>query len=162
MPNVNTKAHVLVRDGFICRYCSTRLYLAQAIKVIDMYDPSKGKHWDTNGKFEPLRSNWATVDHIIPEDAPKGYDTFDNLVACCVMCNSSKGKEQRNLLPQSLDKSWDGGSSIFLTLAPLYKTHLSKVDVKWLKALSWEGITPDEEDIQAKIDRLPFYSELPK
>jgi hypothetical protein len=160
MANINTKAHVLVRDCFTCRYCGARLYLAQAIKVIDMYDPSKGKHWNSNGKFEPLRSSWATVDHIIPEDDPRGYDTFDNLVACCVICNSRKGKNQLDLLPPSPDKSWDGGSSIFLTLAPMYKMHLSKVDVKWFKALRGEGITPDEEEIQAKIDRLPFYSEL--
>jgi hypothetical protein len=161
MANENTKAHVLVRDCFTCRYCGARLYLPQAIKVFDMYDPSKGKHWHPSTKLEPLRSSGATVDHIIPEDAPKGYDTFDNLVACCVICNSRKGKGQLDLLPPSSDKSWDGGSGLFLTLAPRYKMHLNKVDVKWLKALSWEGITPkDENNIRAQIDRLPFYSEL--
>ena len=36
----------------------------------------------------------------------------------------------------------------------MYKMHLSKVDVKWFKALRGEGITPDEEEIQAKIDAL--------
>jgi hypothetical protein len=79
---------------------------------------------------------------------------LENLVACCVVCNSSKGKRQRNLLPQSFDKSWDGGSSIFLTLAPIYRIHLSHEDKKWLKALRREGITPDDEDIQAKIDMM--------
>ena len=89
MPNVNTKAHVLVRDGFVCRYCGTRLYLPQAIKVLDMHNPGE-KHWHPNAKLGPLRSHGATVDHIIPED-DGGYDTFDNLVACCVVCNSRKG-----------------------------------------------------------------------
>ncbi len=41
MPNINTKAHVLVRDKFICRYCGAQLYLAQAIKVLDMHKPAK-------------------------------------------------------------------------------------------------------------------------
>ena len=152
MPNVNTKAHVLVHDGFTCRYCGTRLYLAQAIKVLDMHKPGR-KYWDAHWETEPLKSNGATVDHIIPEDKG-GYDTLDNLVACCVVCNSSKGKGKRNLLPPSLDRSWDGGSCIFLTLAPKYKRHLSKEDEKWLKALKREGITPDAEDIQAKINMM--------
>ncbi|VVB63376.1 HNH endonuclease [uncultured archaeon] len=134
MPNVNTKAHVLVRDGFTCRYCGARLYLAQAIKILDMHKPGR-KYWDAHWETEPLKSNGATVDHIMPED-DGGYDTFDNLVACCVVCNSSKGREQRNLLPPSLDKSWDGGSCIFLTLAPTYRKLLSKEDEKWLKALT--------------------------
>lgn len=151
-PNVNTKAHVLVRDGFTCRYCGSRLYLAQAIKVIDMHKPER-KYWGPHWETEPLRSKGATVDHIKPEDKG-GYDTLDNLVTCCVICNSSKGKEDRDLLPESLDKSWDGGSSIFLTLAPTYRVHLSSEDKKWVKALEREGINPDKEHIQSKVDTI--------
>ena len=154
MPNVNTKACVLVRDGFTCRYCGARLYLAQAIKVLDMHKPGQNR-WDAHWQTEPLKSNEATVDHVIPEDKG-GHDTLDNLVACCVVCNSSKGKGERSLLPQSLDKSWDGGSCIFLTLAPMYKNYMSKEDEKWLKALRREGVTPDEEDIQARINTISF------
>ena len=65
---------------------------AQAIKVLDMHKPGR-KQWDAHWGTEPLKSNGATVDHIIPEDEG-GYDTLDNLVACCVICNSSKGKGQ--------------------------------------------------------------------
>ena len=154
MPNVNTKAHVLIRDGFTCRYCGTQLYLAQAVKVLDIHNPGR-KHWDAHWESEPLKSHGATVDHIIPEDEG-GYDSPDNLVACCVICNSSKGNGHRNLLPPSSDKSWDGGCCIFLTLAPRYKKHLSKDDDKWLKALRWEGVTPDEENLQAMINTMSF------
>lgn len=153
MANVNTKALVLVRDGFICRYCGARLLLPQAVKVLDIHDPLKGWHWHPNTKLEPLRSKGATVDHIIPE-SEGGYDSPKNLVACCNMCNPSKGKGHRSLLPQSLDKSWDGGSCIFLTLATKYKQHLSSEDVKWLKALTRERIVADNENIQAKIDAM--------
>jgi hypothetical protein len=59
-------------------------------------------------------------------------------------------------LPQSFDKSRDGGSSIFLTLVPIYRIHLSHEDKKWLKALRREGITPDDDDIQVKIDMMSF------
>jgi len=152
MPNVNTKAHILVRDGFTCRYCGTNLYLAQAVKVLDIYKPGR-KHWDAHWESEPLKSNGATVDHIVPEEEG-GYDALDNLVACCVICNSRKGKGQRDFLYQSSDKSWDGGCSIFLTLAPIYKEYLSKEDEKWLKALRREGVTPDEENLQTRINAM--------
>lgn len=152
MPNINTKAHVLVCDSFTCRYCGARLYLAQAIKVLDIHKPDQNR-WDAHWQTEPLKSKGATVDHIIPEEEG-GYDTLDNLVACCVVCNSSKGKGQRNLLPPSVDRSWDGGSSIFLTLGPIYRSHLSREDEKWLKALEREGVKPANEGIQAKIKMI--------
>jgi len=141
MPNINTKAHALVRDYFTCRHCGARLYLAQAVKVLAMHRPNK-LHWDPHWKTEPLKSYGATVDHIVPED-DGGYDTLDNLVACCVLCNSSKGNGKRTLRPPSLDRSWDGGSSLFLTLALTHECALSKEDKKWLKALEREGIKPD-------------------
>jgi hypothetical protein len=152
VPNINTSAHVLVRDRFTCRYCGARLYLAQAVKVLAMHKPGI-IHWDAHWRTEPLNSHGATVDHIVPED-DGGYDTFDNLVACCVACNSSKGSGERNLLPRSLDESWDGGSRLFLTLAPMYRSHLSKSDEKWVKALKREGFHPYGEDVQARIDAL--------
>jgi hypothetical protein len=55
-----------------------------------------------------------------------------------------------------LDKSWDGGSCVFLTLAPVYRVYLSNEDEKWLKALKKERITPDEENIQSKINMISF------
>ena len=152
MPNINTKAHVLVRDNFTCRYCSARLYLAQAVKILAMHKPER-IYWDVHWRTEPLKSYGATVDHIIPED-DGGYDSFDNLVACCVICNSSKGKGKRSLLPPPSDRSWDGCSSIFLTLAPMYKSRLSKEDEKWMRALEREGLGADIEGIQGKIDTI--------
>lgn len=153
MPNINTKAHVLVRDNFTCRYCGARLYLAQAVKVLGMHKLDQNR-WDAHWGIEPLKSNGATIDHIIPEDAG-GHDSLDNLVACCVVCNSSKSNGQRDLLPQSLDRSWDGGSCIFLTLAPKYRDRLSKENKKWLEALEREGVKPDNQGIQAKIEMMP-------
>jgi len=81
------------------------------------------------------------VDHIKSEE-DGGFDTPENLVACCVECNSTKGSGQRTLSPPVLDKSWDGGSGLFLFLATQYEAHLSKDDKKWLRALKREGITP--------------------
>jgi hypothetical protein len=152
MPNINTKANVLVRDGFKCRYCGAQLFLAQAIKVLDMLKPGR-IYWDAHWKKEPLKSSGATVDHIKSEDKG-GFDTPENLVACCVVCNSSKGKGQRTLLSQSLDRSWDGLSGKFLAIGPRFEELLSKEDKKWLKALEREGIMPDDADLStAKNER---------
>lgn len=97
MPNINTKAHVLVRDGFTCRYCNARLYLAQAVKVLAVHRPGS-IDWDPNWLSEPLKSSGATVDHIIPEDWG-GYDTFENLVVCCVVCIRAKVGEREAYCP---------------------------------------------------------------
>jgi hypothetical protein len=140
MPNVNTKAHVLVRDGFTCRYCGAQLYLAQAIKVLGIWRPEQNL-WDAHWAKEPLKSAGATVDHIEPEESG-GLDTLDNLVTCCVLCNSIKGSGQKTLLPPFPEKSWDGLSGIFLALAPRYEELLSKDDKKWHAALKREGIMP--------------------
>lgn len=83
-----------------------------------------------------------------------GYDTLDNLVACCVVCNSSKGKGKRDLLVRSSNESWDGGCSLYLTLAPMYKQNLSKEDEKWFKALRREGLKPDVEKLQIRINAM--------
>jgi hypothetical protein len=55
-------------------------------------------------------------------------------------------------LPQSSDGSWDGGSSIFLALAPSYRDQLSREDEKWKRALEQEGMRPDFEAIQEGIN----------
>ena len=72
MANVNTRAHVLVRDGFVCQFCGRIVFLAQAIHVLDSHVPGLDL-WDAHGRKEPLRSRWATVDHLVPEN-DRGLD----------------------------------------------------------------------------------------
>jgi hypothetical protein len=49
---------------------------AQAVKVLDMHNPGE-KHWDAHWGTEPLKSNGATVDHIVSED--EGGDTTHSI-----------------------------------------------------------------------------------
>lgn len=147
MANVNTKAHVLVRDGFVCQRCGGRIVLAQAVKLIDAHVPG-AQLWDRHGRLEPLRTRWATVDHIIPE-VHGGMDLLDNLVACCVSCNSSKGGAVTEPhTPNSMCERWDGLGGIFLHLAGRYPTLLSSEDRKWLAALQREGVKPGNERVE--------------
>jgi len=153
MANVNTRARVLVRDGFCCHYCGRRLLLPQAIKVLDWHVPGLNL-WDPHGKLEPLRSRWATVDHLIPEKEG-GIDSLDNLVASCVLCNSQKGDREDTLSSSRAKKpTWDGLSGIYLAIAPGYRDRLSGEDVKWQEALKREGIVPNRGDLSKAIEVL--------
>ena len=110
--------------------------------------------WDRHGRKEPLRTRWATVDHLKPE-IEGGMDVLDNLVACCVTCNSSKGgthgaapKERKNV------EHWDGLSSLFLGLAAKHSDQLSTEDRKWLASLKREGVEPRTDHIPAVAEFL--------
>ena len=167
--NVNTKAHVLVWEGFTCQSCGVPLFLAQAIKVLDWHAPDL-ELWDLHGKKEPLRSRWATVDHALSE-AEGGFDTLDNLFAYCVTCNSRKGRlsasPARNRVPIH---NWKGLSQLFLAMAPDYTTRLSTEDKRWLVALSREGVRPDLSDLdralwwlrRAKVEGVESLNNLPE
>jgi len=153
MANVNTKAYVLHRDRFTCRFCGTRLFLSQAIKVLDWKETGLGL-WDLHGKKEPLRSRWATVDHIVSE-AEGGLDTLENLAACCVTCNSRKGgTTAQPSIVASETGAWDGLSGLFLGLAEEFAARLSSEDQKWRKALTREGVVPVTTGLEAVLAAL--------
>lgn len=153
MPNINTKAHVLVRDHFRCRYCGAKLFLPQAVKVLDWHVPGLNL-WDRHGRREPLRTCWATVDHIIPEIGG-GMDTLENLIACCVTCNSRKGGAQAGSCTElQHDEEWDGLSGVFLALAAEYRERLSSEDIKWLNALEREGSRGSVEAVDDAVRLL--------
>lgn len=139
MANINTKAHVLVRDRFRCYYCGGSLFLSQGIKILDWMVDGLGLY-DAHGKKEPLRSFWATVDHVMPENQG-GMDTLDNLVACCVSCNSQMGDGERHAQCELVPGGrWDGLSGLFVHCGPQFKSRLSRDDLKWLAALQREKV----------------------
>ena len=153
MANVNTRAHALARDGFVCQFYGKIVFLAQAIRVLDWHVPDLDL-WDAHGRREPLRSRWATVDHLVPE-IEGGMDVLDNLVACCVTCNSRKGGSKTEApRERRMITGWDGLSALFLGLAPSYADRLTTEDRKWQAALTREGIEPRPNQIRAVGDWL--------
>ncbi len=153
MANVNTRAHVLVRDGFRCRWCRCAIILSPAVKVLDWHVPGLDLY-DAHGRREPLRSRWATVDHVIPQERG-GLDTLDNLAACCVTCNSRKGNTivpARPVTPESAP--WDGLGHVFKTLAPAYADRLSVEDKKWLAAVCREPLPPPSASLDRVVEVL--------
>ncbi len=149
MANVNTKAHVLVRDGFVCQICGRLLLLPQAIKVLDLHAGDLDLY-DAHGKREPLRTRWATVDHIVPE-IEGGMDVLENLVACCVPCNSRKGGTCGQLGERRQVPGWDGLSGLFLGLGRRYEPELTKEDRSWLQALCREQIHPRTDHVEPVV-----------
>jgi len=110
--------------------------------------------WDLHGRKEPLRTRWATVDHLVAE-AEGGMDILENLVACCVACNSRKGKATRHVPHEKLgNPDWDGLASIFLGLFDQYQDRLGKEDRKWKEALQREGITPSLDGLEETVLKL--------
>ena len=111
------------------------------------------KLFDSRGRKEPLRSFWATVDHFKPLNQG-GTDCLENLVACCVLCNSQIGDgEKRSLLPV-VQHNWFGYGDYFLALMPKVYGALSKTDRDWGKALRWAGVEPTSEDPMIAISVL--------
>lgn len=58
-----TRKHIYIRDGYLCQYCS-----------------------------KPLKGQDMTLDHVIPE-SKGGKSTWENLIACCSLCNRKKGNK---------------------------------------------------------------------
>ena len=54
-----------------------RLFLAQAIKVLDMHEPWNNQ-WDAHWKKEPLKSSGATVDHRERDEIEKSFKALKN------------------------------------------------------------------------------------
>ncbi len=152
MPHPNSIARVLAEHRFTCQYCPRRLYLPQAIKMLDSLDASLDLY-DNHGRKDPLRTCWATVDHILALNNG-GTDCLGNLAACCVICNSKKGANHRELLLRSTQDDWLGYADYFLAYWKESKMRMTKTDREWLRALEWAGIKPTSKSWQCVVDEL--------
>ncbi len=152
MPHENTCAQVLVRDGFLCRYCGARLYLGPAVKLLDLCAPDL-ELYDRHGKAEPLRHLWATVDHVKPLQEG-GTDCLENLVACCVRCNSSMTGSLQGERAFAIEPGWTGYAECFLALADRFQEELTETDLQWKRALEWAGVTANPIRVASAIEEL--------
>ena len=79
---------------------------------------------------------------------------MENLVACCVRCNSQQGAGERRPLLAVSDEKWFGFADHFIVLAPDYKKHLTKIDLDWFKALHWAELPLSAVDSKIAIAAL--------
>ena len=115
------------RDGWTCRYCSSPVFFAPTLKLLEGKSPGHG-YWHSNGKTGKMlglfQMGWASVDHIIPV-AKGGNDDLDNLVTACWKCNLNykdksvgEGKSEPTADNKKVkDVNWDGFSSLYPKLS---------------------------------------------
>lgn len=152
MPHPNACARVFVRDGFLCRYCHERVYVGPIVKLLCAEAPDL-QLYDQHGQREPLRSRWATVDHVVAlHDG--GTDCLENLVTSCSHCNSSCGGT--GVTPPAYESvsGWQGYADCFLALAPKHSSILTKTDNDWVKAFRWAGVSENLAFVESALEEL--------
>lgn len=102
-----TRMNIFLRDNFKCQYCG--------------------------GSFEAKN---LTFDHVIPR-ASGGGTNFENIVACCVSCNTKKGSSM-SMKPMRTPKE-PGVRELSRIRPPREKLHSS-----WLDYLYWSGVLEEQ------------------
>lgn len=98
-----SRLNIFLRDDFRCQYCGTR------------HDPKD-----------------LTFDHVVPR-CKGGPTNFENIVACCVTCNSKKGS-RTDMRPMRAPKAPDP-RELIRARPPVSNLHHS-----WLDYLYWSGV----------------------
>jgi 5-methylcytosine-specific restriction endonuclease McrA len=88
-----TRAAVLQRDGYRCRYCGIPVVHADIRKLAHHLYPD-AVPWD---QFDPAKQHsafaclWLQFDHVVPH-SHGGRSSVDNVVVSCALCNYGKDK----------------------------------------------------------------------
>jgi len=106
---------VFIRDGFIDRYCGTRLIYPPVLRVLSNYFPTAFPYHKHGKMDEGHIAYWElfpTIDHVVPV-ARGGADDESNWVCCSMLTNSTKSnwtldQLQWELLPPGDIDKWDG------------------------------------------------------
>jgi hypothetical protein len=119
-PARQTKAAVLVRDGFRCRYCGLPVVDPLIRKIAHRLYPDAVPWnwrdiWKQHAAFQCL---WLQYDHVVPHSHGGSSDP-DNIVITCAVCNFAKDRftlrqlglaDPRDRAPMPTD--WDGLQSL--------------------------------------------------
>jgi hypothetical protein len=86
---------IYTRDGYVCRYCSTRVIDIKALKRMEKL--LGREKFQATGRTNETRHGIAlvfraTIDHVVPVSLG-GETNLDNLVTACWSCNYGKAGE---------------------------------------------------------------------
>lgn len=115
-----TKRVVVVRDGFLCRYCGLPVIPDTVRKRLSQEYPEDVAWGNTNAsQHAAFQALWLQYDHVVPLSGG-GQNDADNIVVSCAACNFMKWDyhlaeigllDPRDRVPVS--SSWDGLSRLF-------------------------------------------------
>lgn len=110
---VFNRYNIFLRDDFTCQYCAKR-----------------------------FSSYELTFDHVVPR-SKGGQTSFDNIVACCVPCNTKKSNKQD---VQPIKKPYTPNQR---QLAKKKQTNLdvSKLHDSWSDYLYWSGVLQQDHGV---------------
>lgn len=115
MPNAKTKAAIVERDGYVCRFCGIPVIPASVRKAVVRDYPDFVSWGTTNAsQHAGFQALWLQFDHVIPASFG-GSSEIDNVVITCAGCNYCKWhyhlkelglEDPRRYSP--IKTSWDG------------------------------------------------------
>lgn len=90
-PTRNTKAVVVARDGYRCRYCGIPVIDADIRKIVHKLYPDAVPWVDRcpEKQHAAFSCFWLQYDHVVPH-SHGGRSSEDNIVVCCAICNFGK------------------------------------------------------------------------
>jgi hypothetical protein len=111
---------IFLRDGFIDRYTGQPLIFPGTLRIISLRIPAAfpfHPNWKTDECHFAYWELVPTIDHVLPVSRG-GVDDETNWVTTSMMRNAAKANFTLEevgwqLLPQSIDASWDGLTSWF-------------------------------------------------
>lgn len=119
MPSLSVQRAIFVRDGWRCRFCTTRVFSRKARRNLIQWFP-KQTHWDAGeyARHTALYSMAASLDHVVPYSRG-GSNDVSNFVTACYCCQCGRGEwtlEEMELIdPRSVAPvvdGWDGLSRL--------------------------------------------------
>jgi 5-methylcytosine-specific restriction endonuclease McrA len=99
MPTAATKAALISRDGFHCRFCGLPVIRAQVrARIQSAYPQSVGWGSTNFSQHAALQCLWLQYDHVLP-NSRGGPSTLENMVVTCACCNFGR-------METTLEEAW--------------------------------------------------------
>src|SRR5215212_3864057 len=87
MPIASTRADILKRDGFHCRFCGIPVVPVEVRRLLNRVYPDAARWGGRNAdQHAALQCMWLQFDHLIPNERG-GTSDLENVVVTCASCN---------------------------------------------------------------------------
>lgn len=122
MPDAVTRATILARDGFHCRFCGIPVVPAEVRQLLSRAYPGAARWGPRNAdQHTALQCMWLQFDHLVPNERG-GTSDLENVLVTCAPCNF--GRMQFTIEEMGLEN-------------PLERA----ISPTWSHFESWDGLT---------------------